>query len=407
MKITLPYGSTSLQAEVPDNADIILPERPETRSLEPGEMLYRALASPISGKPLCELVAPGERVAVLVSDATRPAPTHTLLSYLLPELEEAEAKPLIVFALGLHRGMSLSEKKQILGQHLHHVRHREHDTDNCVHLGHTSRGTPVEVFSPVAECEHVLCTGNIEYHYYAGYTGGAKALLPGVSSKESIVRNHSLMLEEGAVAGNRESPVRCDIEEAARIAGVDFILNVVLDADKNIVHAVAGDPIEAHRAGCTVVDALYRVQVEPADIVVVSAGGAPKDINLFQAHKALEQVRRAVKPGGAVILVAACSEEYGNSTFEEWLRECPAPRDAIARFEEGFVMGGHKAALLAKLSLEQELYLVSEHGRDFAEKAYFNHASTLQQALKEACKKRRSPEVLIVPQGNTTLLSSK
>ena len=163
-------------------------------------------------------------------------------------------------------------------------------------LGQTTRGTPVEIFEEVASSDLIIATGNIEYHYYAGYSGGAKAVLPGVSSERSVNTNHELMRDPRAVSGRLDSPVRQDFEDAAGVAGLDFILNVVLNSKKEVVRAVAGDFIKAHRAGAAVVDRMYRKTVKPAEIVITCAGGRPKDINLFQAQKALDNAKGPQPP---------------------------------------------------------------------------------------------------------------
>ncbi|OYT63123.1 transcriptional regulator [Methanosarcinales archaeon ex4484_138] len=409
MRISLPMGTGMVSAEFSGDVQTILPKEIGwgDRDSDSEVLLESALRSPVGSKRLCDLVGSGESVAVLVSDITRPVPSRRLLTHLFSELLVAgvERDALIVFGLGLHRSMSEEERREILVEH-YRRRHVEHDRERCTYLGETSQGTPVEIFSRVAECDRIVCTGNIDFHYYAGYTGGAKALLPGVSSTQSIIKNHSLMLDETSVAGRIDGAVRRDIDEAGRIAGVDFTFDVVLDSEKRIVHAACGDMVRAHREGVRVVDEMYKIGVEPADVVIVSPGGMPKDINLYQAHKALENVKDAVRDGGAIILVAACPEGYGNATFESWLDRCVRPEDAIALFHEDFVMGGHKAALIAKLSLEKDLYLVSGKNRDFADKAYFKHAPTLQNALSRAIGDRKQAQILIVPYGGTTLLST-
>ena len=410
MRISLPMGTGTVSAELPFDVETVLPKectRGCGGSLDSEALLESALKNPVGSERLCEIVGGGESVAILVSDITRPVPTRRLLTHLFSELLLAgvERDALIVFGLGLHRAMSEEEKRLILGEH-YWKRHVEHDREKCTFLGETSQGTPVEVFSRVAECDRIVCTGNIDFHYYAGYTGGAKALLPGVSSTRSIIMNHRLMLDETSVAGRVDGAVRRDIDEAGRVAGVDFIFDVVLDSDKRIVHAISGDMIRAHREGVRVVDEMCKIEVEPVDIVIVSPGGMPKDINLYQAHKALENVKDAVRDGGAIILVAACLEGYGNATFESWLNQCERAEDAITLFHESFVMGGHKAALIAKLSLEKDLYLVSERPRDFGEKAYFKHEKRLQDAVSRAVEGRKDARILIVPYGSTTLLSS-
>jgi len=264
------------------------------------------------------------------------------------------------------------------------------------------------VFRPVAESDIVICTGNIEHHYFAGYTGGLKAVLPGVRSRLSIETNHALMTEQETAPGNPDCPVRADLEEAGKIVGVDFILNVILNTNKDIVGAVAGHPVKAHRAGAAMVDAMYKQEVETADIVVVSQGRWPKDINLFQSHKALEHVKAAVKRGGSIILVVRCNEGLGDTMYEQWLYTTSGPQDAIRRLNQSFMQGGHKAALIGKLAEEFELYLVSELTPEVASKAYFKPAISIQEAFESAAL-QYGPDarVVVVPYGGSTLVVDK
>ena len=171
----------------------------------------------------------------------------------------------------------------------------------------------------VAEADRRICLGNIEYHYFAGYSGGAKAIMPGVSTRAAIQANHSRMVLPECCAGALETnPLRMDIEEAGAMVGIDFILNVVLSEHKEILRAVAGDVTKAHRAGCAFLDTLYRKELaEAADIVLVSQGGAPKDLNLYQTQKALDNAKHAVRDGGIIILIGSCREGLGERTFEE------------------------------------------------------------------------------------------
>ena len=174
----------------------------------------------------------------------------------------------------------------------------------------------MDIFTPVARADRRICLGNIEYHYFAGYSGGAKAIMPGVSTRAAIQANHSRMVEETSRAGLLEgNNLRADIEEAGAVCGIDFILNVVLDEHKEIIKAVAGDVTAAHRAGCAFLDTLYLKKIpRRADIIVVSQGGAPKDLNLYQTQKALDNAKHAVRRGGTVILVGSCKEGLGEDT---------------------------------------------------------------------------------------------
>jgi nickel-dependent lactate racemase len=314
----------------------------------------------------------------------------------------------IVFALGSHRSLRPEERSRLLGDEIYQqYRCLDSVEGPFVEVGRTSRGTAVQVFHPIIEASWRVLIGNIEYHYFAGYTGGAKALLPGVCSLETITANHSWMVDEDACAARIErNPVREDIEEALAFVGPSFLLNVVLDHQHRIREAVAGDVRMAHRRGCQTVDRLYRaVLSERADIVLASAGGWPKDINLYQAHKALENAARAVRDGGIVILVAACNEGIGHPRFAEWLTSGDSPQELLDRIRERFVLGGHKAAAIAKtLRRGVRVFLVSSLDADLVHGMGFMPFQSAQAALDAARDaKGHSALLALMPHAGSTM----
>lgn len=376
-----------------------------------GEAAVReALARPIGTPRLRELVRPGEKIAVVTSDVTRPMPTWKVMPLLLDELYAAGVRRediVLVFALGSHRKHTPEERRRLAGERAWaEIACVDLDVTDCVRAGVTSRGTPVDIDRRVAEADRRICLGNIEYHYFAGYSGGAKAVMPGVSTREAIQANHSRMVLPEARAGLLEgNPVREDIEEAAAMVGVDFIVNVVLDAHKEIIKAVAGDVVRAHRAGCAFLDTLYRVDIpERADIVLVSQGGAPKDLNLYQTQKALDNARHAVKPGGVVVLMGSCAEGLGEKTFEEWMLSAPSPHALIERIQREFRLGGHKAAAIAMVLEGAGIYLVSDLEDAFVERLFMKPFHTPQEAY-DAALARCGPgaTVIAMPYGGSTL----
>jgi len=393
----LSYGLGSVECP-PGDFELVLPQ--EMPAAGAG-VIERALANP-SGKNLADLR--GSSAALLVSDITRPTPSHLMLPPLIDGLKRVGVSEFkVVFALGTHRRMTALEERRLL-QSSYFLPHLQHDPSRCTSLGETRRGTPVEVLEEVASSDLVVATGNIEYHYYAGYSGGAKSLLPGVSSERSIVKNHELMRDPRSVSGRLDSPVRVDMEDAAEVAGLDFILNVVCNSKKEIVSAAAGDFLMAHRAGAAVVDAMYRKTVDPAEIVITCAGGRPKDINLFQAHKALDNARGAAVAGGTIILLAECSEGLGNSAFERWAREADCAEDCVERFGLEYEFGGHKAALIALASLRHQLILVSSMTPELSRMCFFEPARTLEEALAMARDRHgKDARLLVMPHGNLTL----
>lgn len=398
----LAYGLGELEFVAPENSRILLPEELPSAG---GDEIERALDETI-GRDLACYEGKGRSASILVSDITRPSPSHMMLAPLAKKLKDLGFYDLlVVFALGTHRRMTPDEELLLLRDCID-MPHLQHDPNRCVALGQTARGTPVEIFESVASSDLIIATGNIEYHYYAGYSGGAKAVLPGVSSECSVNANHELMRDPRAVSGRLDSPVRQDFEDAAGVAGLDFILNVVQNSKKEVVRAVAGDFIKAHRAGAAVVDRMYRKTVKPAEIVITCAGGRPKDINLFQAQKALDNAKEAAKPGGTIILLAECSEGLGHPVFERWAREAECAEDCIERFGREYEFGGHKAAFLARESLEHNIILVSSLPGELAKMCFFEPASTLDEAMAAAYERHgKDASILIIPHGNLTLAS--
>ena len=407
-KIPLAFGNGVFELDIPERniSSVILPSEPGKKG-EATFLIKTALENPIKSRRLSEIVNPDSRVAIIVSDVTRPTPTAKILPPLLEELYLGGAKDeniRIVFALGLHRNQTEEESKKLVGEEIYKkIRCIQHDTRSCRRIGVTSRGTPIEIFEGILDADIIIGTGSIEFHYYAGYSGGAKSVLPGVSSQDAVLTNHKMMIEEKAVSGRVDGPVRQDMEEAAKISGLDFILNVVLDSKKEVVAAVAGDFIEAHRKGVEVVDSMYKVPVEPADAVIVSCGGFPKDINLFQANKALDNATQAVKEGGSIILVAECAEGIGNQVYECWNRECRTPEDAIERFKHCFEFGGHKTAIVAKVAKKFRLYLVSKLPDEQTRTAFFTPMASLEDALSAVLSENPDAKIHLMPHGGQTL----
>ena len=411
MHYELGYGKGTQTVEIKETCllDVLLPN-PVLKELTGEEEVRRALAAPIGTASLREIVKPGEKIAIITSDITRPVPTWKIIPALLDELYTAGCRPedlLLVFALGSHRKHTEEEQRRLAGERAWaEIRCIDSDGSDCVRLGVTANGTPVDIFRPVAEADRVICIGNIEYHYFAGYSGGAKAVMPGVSTREAIQANHSRMVRQEACAGRMDgNPVREDIEEAAAMLGVDFIVNVVLDEHKEIIRAFSGDVTRAHRAGCAYLDKLYSKYIKKqADIVIVSQGGAPKDLNLYQTQKALDNAKHAVRDGGIIILVGSCREGLGERTFEEWLTSAPDPHSLVVRIEQEFKLGGHKAAAIAMVQERAEIYLVSEMEADFVKSLFMTPFDSVEEAYSVAKKKLGGDaSVILMPYGGSTL----
>ncbi|WNY28231.1 Lactate racemase [Methanimicrococcus stummii] len=411
--LSVPYGSGALSFEIPESAflGLVLPanEGESESEIDSDALIRNALKNPIGSKRLSEIAVPNQKIAVIVNDITRPTPSAYLIPFVLEELAAAgvpDENITFYFALGLHRAHTDDEIQKLLGSDIYNrfkfVQH-EVGTFPTTAFGKTSRGTPIEIYSDIPENDLIVGIGEVGFHYYAGYSGGAKSLLPGVSSKDSVITNHKMMIEKNAVSGRVDSPVRQDLEEAAGIIGLDFILNVVLDSHKKVVAAASGNYIDAHRECVKVVDAMYKISVEPADAVIVSCGGYPKDINLYQTNKALDNATQAVKEGGAIIVVSECRDGIGNEVYCKWNQECKTAADAIARFAEEFEFGGHKAATTAAASQRFDLHLVSGLSDEAAEEAFFIPATTVEEAISKVLSKNPDAKFHVIPYGGQTL----
>ncbi|GAW93498.1 nickel-dependent lactate racemase [Calderihabitans maritimus] len=416
MELRLKYGREELAAEIPDRnvLNTVLPnEGPGVE--DPLAAVREALENPIGSPRLGEIVfrKKPRKVAIVVNDVTRPTPYEYILPPLLEELHGAgvqEEEVVFVIATGIHRGHTPEENRRIFGTELveryRFVNHNAEDEDNLTSLGTLSDGSELRINREVAEADMVITTGLIGLHYFAGYSGGRKSILPGVAAKDQITRNHARMTDPRATTGNYEdNPVHWIMVEAARKAGVDFIVNVVTNSRKEIVAAVAGELEEAWLAGVKICREMSVVEIPgPADVVIAGAGGFPKDINVYQAQKALDNAAPAVRPGGTIILVAQCSEGYGEDTFEEWIRSARKLEDIFERFERQFVLGGHKAFAIARVVKEKEVVLVSDLNREDTERLFFTYASSLEDALKYVEKKHgRDYQALVMPQAGLVL----
>ena len=411
MKLEFGYGKGVQTVEVPDrNLVDVLVSNPMEHERRGADAVRYALDHPIGSARLSELVRPGQKVVIITSDISRPLPSYDVLPSVLDELYAGGVEKeniTVVLALGSHRHHTKEEQVRLVGERCaNEVRVVDSDPDDCVHLGVTKSGTPVDIFRTVAEADFRICLGNIEFHYFAGYSGGAKAIMPGVSTPAAIQANHRLMVSEDACAGKLGgNPIREDIEEAAAMTGVDFIVNAVLDEHKHIVYAVAGDVTEAHREGCRYLDKMYRKKIPfRADIVIVSQGGAPKDANLYQTQKALDNSKHAVKKGGTIILIGACNEGLGSAAFERWLTQSPTAHSMVEKIGKQFELGGHKAAAIGMVLENASIDLVSEMDDDFVRSIFLNPQPSAQAAFDQAMAKY-GPDatVIAMPFGGATL----
>jgi len=411
MQIELKYGKGILEFELDPNnwTGTLFPSTYETVGDE-SSIIKSSLQNPINSGRLGEVVNQGETVAIITSDISRPMPSYKVLPHVLSELYESGIKPediTIVLALGSHRGHTDDEKAHLVGRDVFEseVTVIDSDMNDCVNLGICKNGTPVDVFRPVVNSDRIICLGNIEYHYFAGYSGGAKAIMPGVSSHEAIQANHRNMVHIDAVAANLvTNPVRQDIDQVPEFIDIDFIVNVVLNAKKEVIGAFSGHWKTAHRKGCDFLDGIYGIKIDgPSDIVIVSPGGFPKDLNLYQAHKGLDNAKHAVKDGGTIIFCASAKEGFGEHVFEKWMLTMTASQ-RVAEIKRNFKLGGHKAAAIGLVQEKVEIIMVTDLEKEIVQKIGFTYCSSIDEAIEIAqINQGRHAKILVMPAAGSTL----
>jgi nickel-dependent lactate racemase len=379
----------------------------------PAEAIRQAIRNPIGSKPLREIVKPGQTVAFLVNDPTRVANSHIFMPILLDELNEVgipDEDMRIVFALGTHRLMSEAEMVGEVGpevaKRVKMFNSDCKDESQFQYFGMTSRGTPVYFHKKVVEVDHIICTGSVVHHFFSGFGGGRKAMLPGVSYYETVRQNHRLMLDPNAVIGKLQgNPVYHDQVEGVEMCRPSFLLNVVLNEKKEFLKVFAGDYIQAHLECCKLVDEVYGAPAQKAaDLVIVSCGGYPKDINVYQLQKTMDNAWCAVREGGVVIIIGECVEGSGSALYEKTMQQYTTPQQVEAAIRENFQIGAHKAYSVTRLMKKAEFILVSTMDSELAKLLLFTPAKDIEEALQLAFNKLGpQPSITLMPMGSLTV----
>jgi len=414
--MALLYGSGHRTASLPDDLEVTIAQ-PEVRSgvADPVGEIRRALDHPI-GAPRLRDLAQGRRDAIiLVCDLTRDVPDRMILPFLLGELNEAgipDSSIRVMIAGGGHRPITSQEAHLRLGDgvlsRIERLDHDSTDSGSLVKIGTTAYGTPVWINRAVAESDLVLGTGCIIPHVIAGYGGGRKLIIPGVAGEETIRRNHrpENINRPGVgfcrLAGN---VVHEELMEAARMARLDYIINVVWSPDGALVQVVAGDMEAAWEEGVRTADSMYVFAMDHAvDLLVTSGGGSPTDVNFYQAVRGMQVGVPVVRPGGAIVLVAECTEGVGSEPLYTWLRDAVCPDDVLRRRdEEGFgVRGEHIACYLCERVFPyHRVFLVSSMPDSQVSEMMMTPAPSVDAAIGEALRVLggERPSVLVNPYG--------
>ncbi|WP_274366140.1 nickel-dependent lactate racemase [Paenibacillus thermotolerans] len=404
----LAYGTGNIRLTLPPSVrpDIVSYRIPENLASDPKEIVANALSDPISSPPLRDIARGKSNAVILISDITRLCPSYVFLPMLINELNAGgipDEKIRIVVSLGLHRRQTEDELRSLTGDAYSRVMVENHSCrpEDCTYVGTTSLGTRVEINTSVVQAELRIATGNIEPHRLVGISGGAKALFPGVASSRSIEANHSLSHTYKAELGNRNNPIHRDLNEALQWVPIDFLLNVVVTHKRDIVGAAAGQLQEAHRHGTELAKSMFLVPVsEKYDVTIASTGGYPKDMQLYQAVKTLQNAASITKPGGSIVLAARCEELFGNGTFQLWTETMGDIATTAEELKQNYVIGAHKIEHIAAVTSKHNVYLLSDMPDPIVKLLGFKPITNLESDIAHLVSDM--PKIAVMPYGALT-----
>ena len=418
MKIRLAYGKTGLTIDLADDLQVTVVEPKYVPGLaDPAAALREALQSPLKTPPLAELVAPDDKVGIVFCDITRPAPSDLMVATILKALPHVPRENITLFnALGTHRPNSEQELRGMLGDELvdtyRLVQNNAFDPSTQAHFGATSRGNEIWINREFVACDKKILTGFIEPHFFAGFSGAGKMVMPGMAGQKTVLRNHGAeMLKNprttwGITWGN---PLWEEVREVALQVEPTFILHVSLNRDKEITDVFAGDLDAAHAAGCAFVKETAMAPVaEPFDIVITSNSGYPLDLNLYQAVKGMSAAAQVAKEGGAIIVAADCWDGIpDHGLYGQFLREASSPQDLLETiFTPGFLEQDQwQAQIQAQIQLKADVYVRSDNLTDQQiEAALLKPSHSIEATVSELLKKY-GPEatICVLPEGPQTI----
>ncbi len=338
------YGHTTCSLRVPDNTPVLTSDIDRLASDRPGiEIVREAMRDPIGSPRLCELAEGKPDCVIIISDHTRPVPSQDILPVMIEELRAGnpDIRITLLVATGFHRGTTAEELRAKLGDALYEefqdriIVHNAHDPSRNTKIGVLPSGPDCIIDKTAVNASLLVAEGFIEAHFFAGFSGGRKSILPGVADAVTVMGNHcskfidSPYARTGILDGN---PIHKDMVAAARMAKLAFICNVVIDENKKTVAAFAGDFEKAHCRGCDYIADYAAVRPQPADIVISTNGGYPLDQNAYQSPKGMTAAEATVKEGGVIIMLASCSDGSGGDFFYHLIADEPAIEDAYQKF---------------------------------------------------------------------------
>ncbi|MFW5686925.1 MAG: nickel-dependent lactate racemase [Halanaerobium sp.] len=422
-QIKFPFGREELELKVEEERlkGILLSQAHKfTAEKTETEIVKEAVANPIQSKKLSELARDKKEIVIISSDHTRPVPSHITMPVLLEEIRKTapEANITILVATGFHRASTDEELRDKYGDQIvdsvNIEMHDSRDEEQMVNLGQLPSGGDMLLNKTAVEADLLVAEGFIEPHFFAGFSGGRKSVLPGVASKTTVLANHcaEFIDSPNARTGNlKNNPMHEDMLYAAEAAGLAFILNVVIDAEKKVINAFAGHREKAHIKGTEFVDSLAGVDAEPADIVITSNGGYPLDQNIYQSVKGMTAAEATCQKGGVIIIAAECSDGHGGEEFYQTFKETKNVQqimdEILARGRKETVPDQWETQILARIMLKFKVIMITDpRHRKIVEEMGMDWSQDIESAVKKAetFLDKEKPSITAIPDGVSVIV---
>jgi nickel-dependent lactate racemase len=412
MKVDIPYGKEKIKVNISEPFIILIPNKVEVGNQN--KIIKDALEKPINCVSFEKFLSESKKLLVIVNDATRPTPTSKILDYIFPFISSHSDVSFII-ATGTHRTPTDEERKLIFGKtyatfkkqiHVHDAR----KTEDMTYIGKTKSGTEIYINKLVLEYRNILVIGSIEPHYFAGYTGGRKSFLPGISSFKTVEMNHKFALNNKACSiALKGNPVHEDMVDAVNLLKDlnIFSIQVVLTTNNKLYAATAGNLHDSFNATIKYCNDIYCVPLKKKGNIVITAAPYPMDIDFYQSQKALDNGKLALEDDGIIILVSKCREGVGDDTFLDLLCKADTPKKLFDVLGEDYKLGYHKAVKIAELGMKAQIWAVTNLDDATVKKAMLKPYSNIQKAVDDAIlsikSKGKKANIILIPFGSLTI----
>lgn len=422
MEITVPYSKSGMKINIP-NENLIKVLQSKAHDFKPQfseiEIVKSALDNPIVSQKLEDLVKNKNSMVIITSDHTRPVPSKITLPIMLRKIRKSnpDIDIKIIISTGCHRPSTRDELVYKMGEEIVEnekiIMHFATDEESMVKVGKLPSGGDLIVNKEIIETDLLIAEGFIEPHFFAGFSGGRKSVLPGVASAKTIMYNHCSEFIDSPYArtGNLENnPIHRDMLYAAKNVNLAFILNVVIDKDKKVIGAFAGDVAKAHKTGCDFVTKLSKVDSVDADIVVSTNGGYPLDQNIYQTVKGMTAAEATCNEGGVIIMVSACNDGHGGQSFYDSVANASSPTEILEKVrkitKERTIPDQWEFQILARILEKFTVIIVTDLcDSNMIENMHMKHASSFDKALKMAFDiKGKFAKVAVIPDGVSVIV---